>query len=119
MTDIDHAITHHSAIEEDIPGWDKPITNVKCKKPRFAGALDLAFEVWVPPDMIDVEGDTSTLAKLITQIIRLSQRVHTGPFGAMHRMQWLNGQRDPARQSVGQDRSQPIPGKRPSAVKVT
>src|SRR5215831_19796372 len=53
---IDHAVAHHAAVEQQIGGGHEPIVDV-VGEDVFAGARDLPFEVRIPPDVIGVDGN--------------------------------------------------------------
>src|ERR687896_474596 len=56
--DVDHAIAHHAAIEQQVPGRHQPVADVEGEDATGgAGAADLRFEARVPPQVIDVDGD--------------------------------------------------------------
>src|SRR6201994_4506060 len=54
--DVDPAVAHHAAVVEDVPGRHQPVADVERKQAVAAGARDLAHQLRVPPDVIDVEG---------------------------------------------------------------
>ena len=57
--EVDHAVAHHAAIEQQVGGRHQPVAEVKRHQASGvpARALDLALEIRVPPDVIDVDRD--------------------------------------------------------------
>ncbi len=100
---VDDAIAHHAAIEQHVLGGDQPVADVVGEDAvQAAGAGDGGGEVWVPPDVIDVDGDADIGAKLFADIERLIDRVHAGAVGGIHGVQRLDGDLDPRGQGMRQ-----------------
>ena len=55
--DVDHAVAHHAAIEQQILGRHQPVADMEAENAGGARALDLALELGVPPDVVDVDRD--------------------------------------------------------------
>src|SRR5690606_19816623 len=68
---------------------------------RHTGALDLAVDVRVPPDVVDVDGDAEAAPALriepIADVERLPERVHAGAVGGVHWMKRFDGERHTGR----------------------
>ncbi len=62
----------------------------------------------VPPHMIGVERDAEAVAKLVTEIGGVRQRIHAGAVGGIHRMQGLKRERYAGVVRVGQQRSKAV-----------
>ena len=64
----------------------------------LAGARDLAHQLRVPPDVIDVERDAeragATGIERVADVERLLGHVHAGAVGGVGRMQRLDRERD-------------------------
>src|SRR3977135_3166045 len=86
---IDHAITHHSPVGEQVGGGHQPVADVERKQALVACAFDLSLERGVPPDVVgvhyDTEGSAPTAVQLVAELERLREGVHAGPDGAVHR----------------------------------
>src|SRR5260370_7180300 len=83
---VDHAVAHHAAVEQQIVGRKEPVIDV-VGEDFFSGARDLAFKVGVPPDVIGVDRDAGALAQFAAEVVLLPDRVHTGaaaPAPTMH-----------------------------------
>src|SRR5262249_6179396 len=61
---IDHAVAHHAAVEQQIGGGHQPIVDV-VGEDVFPGARDLLREVRIPPDVIGVDDDTGAVAQFV------------------------------------------------------
>ena len=72
-----------------------------------AGARDLAREVGIPPDVIDVDRDADAFAQLVAEVVGLRERVHAGAVGGEHRMQRLDRERHACLPRIGQQRGEP------------
>ena len=92
---VDHAVAHHAAIEQQIGRRHQPVADVERQQAvRVAArALDFAFEVRVPPDVVDVDGDADARAQFVAQIVGMRHRVDAGAVGRVHRVQRLDRQR--------------------------
>src|SRR6266849_11004857 len=55
---IDDAVAHHAAIVEQVAGRHQPVADMEGEEAAGrAGAGDLALQIRVPPDMVDVDCD--------------------------------------------------------------
>jgi hypothetical protein len=102
--DIDDAVAHHSAVVHRVGGRHQPVADVKGQQPARARALDLGHQFEIPPDVIDVDGNTEHPAArridAVAHIERVPHRVHTGALGGGHRMQRLDRQRHSGRAGI-------------------
>src|SRR5262249_60941922 len=89
--------TLHPPVVDETPRRHQPITHVIGQEPLAAGAGDLGGELWVPPRVVDVEGDTKRTAaagiEYVANVEGLLQRIDAGTIGRLHGMQWLDGER--------------------------
>ena len=62
-----------------------------------AGALDAGLQIGIPPDVVNVDGDTqarpAARRELIAQRVRLCERVDAGAIRRVHRVQRLDRER--------------------------
>src|SRR5450631_3673156 len=100
-SDVDYAIAHHAAIVEDIFGRHQPVADMERQQTIAAGARDLAQQLRVPPDVIDVERDAEHAGALrieaVADIERLFRCVDAGAVGGVGRMQRLDRERHAGR----------------------
>ncbi len=98
--DVDDAVAHHAAVEQQVGGRHQPVADVEGEQALArAGALDLALELRVPPDVVDVDGHAERRALAASsshRSLRLRQRVHAGAVGGVHRVQRLDRERHAA-----------------------
>ena len=64
LCDLDHAVAHHAAVEQEVAGRHQPVADVEGVDALAAGAGDLGVDFRVPPDVIDVDGEAEPLARL-------------------------------------------------------
>jgi len=64
--------------------------------------VNLRLQLRIPPDVINIQGHARAFPQAVTNIQRLSHRVHTSPIGRVHGMQGLNGQRHLVRSGMFQ-----------------
>src|SRR5450759_4643405 len=50
---VDYAIAHHAAIEQQIGGRHQPVADMKSEQALVAGALDFSLQPRIPPDMVE------------------------------------------------------------------
>src|SRR5690606_9689404 len=56
--EVDDAVAHHAAVEEEVGGGHQPVADVVGEDAaHVSGAGDGGGEIGVPPDVIDVDGD--------------------------------------------------------------
>src|SRR5215510_6109088 len=110
--DVDHAIPHHAAVEQEIGRRNEPIGDVEREQPLVARALDLELQLRVPPHVVHVDryADPGPVVagKLVAQVERLFHRVHARAIGAVHRVQRLDRERHARRARVVEDLADPV-----------
>jgi hypothetical protein len=98
-SDVDHAVAHHAAVVENVLGRHQPVADMKRQQAALSGARNLPQQLYVPPDVIDVECNTERAGaagiEAIANIERLSGRVDAGAVGRIGRMQRLDCKRHP------------------------
>src|ERR1035437_9768910 len=66
---VDYAIAHHAAIEQQIGGRHQPVADMESEQGLVAGALDFSLQPRIPPDMVEVDRQSQALAQLVAQIV--------------------------------------------------
>src|SRR4051794_19038864 len=66
---IDDAVAHHAAVEEEVAGRHEPIADVMGEDtPGGARAGDLVHQLRIPPDVVDVDGDADSVAEQVADV---------------------------------------------------
>src|SRR5262245_20352860 len=84
--EIDDAVTHHAAIEQEVARRHQPVADMMGQD-SIAGARDLALEVGIPPYVIGVDGDADAVTDLVADVEGLRERVHARAVRGVHGMQ--------------------------------
>src|ERR1700744_5316271 len=107
--EVDNAVTHHAAVEQKIACGDEPIADVVSKNAAAgSGARDLRVKLWIPPDVVHVDGNTDSVAQQVANIKRLFERVDAGAIGRVHGMQGLDSERHTAFPRMRKNRGKTI-----------
>jgi len=59
---VDHAVTHHAAVFQQVGGRRQPVADVQGQQPFAAGTCDLCLQLGVPPDVIGIDGHAQRAA---------------------------------------------------------
>ncbi|MNR11218.1 hypothetical protein D3C85_1275100 [compost metagenome] len=94
---IDHAIAHHAAIQQQVPGGHQPVGQVQAQDAFLrAGAVDLLVQLGVPPTVVNVHRDAQAVAgsrlQHVAQVQGLFQRRQAGAVCRIHRVQGFQRQ---------------------------
>src|SRR4051794_11779139 len=60
--EIDDAVAHHAAVEEEVAGRHEPVADVVGEHAPAAATHDLSRQLRIPPDVVDVERDAEPAA---------------------------------------------------------
>ena len=92
--DVDAAFSHEAAVVEEVVGGGEPVADVETAD-LVSGALDLLFEIRIPPDVINVGGDADDVgAELVDDVGALADGVHGASAVGIHRVERFDGKFD-------------------------
>ena len=87
---IDAAFAHEPAVIEKVIGWGDPVADMEAYD-SLAGSLNFLCELRIPPDVIDIRGDSDpVIAKLVNHVVALANRVDGAAAIGIHRVEGLD-----------------------------
>lgn len=94
--DVDAAVAHEGAVREEVSGYDAPVADVEAGEiTAFAEFFDFLFEVGVPPDVVDIDGNAyGGMVELFADVPRFGDAVDAGLVGGVHGVERFDGELD-------------------------